>query len=246
MDPATLALASLCVFLGAAVKGVSALGLPLVAIPLLTWVVGLKAAVALVVVPMFGSNLVQSFQGGLIRHNLREFRVLALTVAVFSVIGTQLLVNLPQRTLALAIGLSLVTLPLAIHYRPELTLTPAHRRWGDPLVGIVAGLLGGIAAYYGPPIMLYVLGMRLSKDAFVSAIALLYWIASLGIIAGIYLSGAASPAFFGLSVLMLVPTALGMWLGQSVQLRITEAVFGRLLIAVYLATGASFLLRAAL
>jgi uncharacterized membrane protein YfcA len=45
---------------------------------------------------------------------------------------------------------------------------------------------------------------------------------------------------------MLVPTALGMWLGQRVQLRITESVFSRLLIAIYLATGASFLLRAAL
>jgi uncharacterized membrane protein YfcA len=47
-------------------------------------------------------------------------------------------------------------------------------------------------------------------------------------------------------VLMLVPTALGMWLGQRLQVRMSDALFSRLLMAVYLATGASFLLRAAL
>jgi hypothetical protein len=36
-----------------------------------------------------------------------------------------------------------------------------------------------------------------------------------------------------------------MWLGQRLQLRLTEAGFQRLLIAVYLGTGATFLIEAA-
>lgn len=246
MEPVSLAVAALCVFLGGAVKGVAALGLPLVAIPLLAWAVGLKTAVALLVVPMIGSNFVQSFQGGLFLYNLRRFWVLELTVLVFALIGTRLLVSVPQHVLALAIGLALVVLPLLIHYRPALTVTERQRRWADPLVGAVAGLLGGIAAYYGPPIMLYLLGMRLTKEEFVSAISLLYWIAAAGIFVGIYSSGAASLAMLGLSALMLVPVGLGMWLGQRVQVRLSEAGFRRLLMGVYLATGASFLVQAAL
>jgi len=245
VEPGSLALAALCVFVGGAVKGVAALGLPLVSIPLLAWTVGLKSAVALLVVPMIGSNLVQSFQGGLFLLNLRRFWVFELAVLVFALIGTRLLVTLPQHVLAGAIGLSLVVLPLVIHYRPTLAVTQRQRRWADPLVGAVAGLLGGVAAYYGPPIMLYLLGMRLAKDEFVSAISLLYWIASAGVFIGIYSTGAASLGTLGLSVLMLVPVGLGMWLGQRVQVRLSEAGFRRLLIAVYLATGASFLLQAA-
>lgn len=244
MDASTLAIAALCVFLGGAVKGVAALGLPLVAIPLLAWVVGLKSAVALLVVPMIGSNLVQSFQGGMFLRNLRAYWRLALAVLAFSLIGTQLLVSLPQRPLEAVLGLALVTLPLAIQRRKALIITARQRRWADPLVGAVAGLLGGIAAYYGPPLMLYLLGMRLGKDEFAAAISLLYWIAAAGIFVGVYGSGAADLAMLGLSALMLVPVGLGMWLGQRLQFGLSETQFQRLLIGIYLATGANFLVRA--
>ena len=245
MDPLSLAVAALCVFVGGAVKGVAGLGLPLVAIALLAWAVGLKTAVALLVVPMFGSNVVQSFQGGLFLKNLRKFWVLALSVLGFTLIGTQLLVSVPQRVLEFALGLSLVILPLLIHYRPALAVSERQRRWADPLVGAVSGLLGGIAAYYGPPIMLYLLGMRLAKEEFVSAISLLYWIAAAGILVGLYGSGVASLGMLGLSVAMLVPTGIGMWLGQRMQMRLSERGFQRLLIWVYLAIGANFLAHAA-
>jgi len=241
-----LALAALAVFVGALVKGVVGLGLPLVAIPLLAWAVGLKQAVALLVLPMIGSNLVQSFQGGLFLHNVRRFWPLAATVLVFTLIGTRLLVALPERALALAIGVSLVVLPLVIHLQPRLAITERQRRWADPLVGAVAGLLGGIAAYYGPPLMLYVLGMRLAKEEFVAVISLLYWIAAAGIFVGVYTSSVASLTLLGFSALMLVPAAVGMGLGQRILFRLGEAAFRRLLIVVYLATGASFLVRAAM
>ena len=245
MDPLALALVALAVFAGGAIKGVAALGLPLVAIPLLTLVVGLKHAVALLVVPMIVANLVQSFQGGHFRRSLRQFRVLAATVFVFTLVGTRLLVSVPQRTLELAIGMSLIVLPLAMYFRPGLELKPAQRRWGDPLVGVFAGLLGGIAAYYGPPLMIYVLGMRLPKEEFTSGISLLYWIAALALFIGVYGSGVADPSLLAISVLLLLPVGAGMWLGQRVQLRLSEPAFARLLVAVYLATGATFLIEAA-
>jgi uncharacterized protein len=245
LDPVTLGLVSLCVFAGGAVKGLAALGLPLVGIPLLTLVVGLKQAVALLVVPMIASNFVQSFQGGHFRLSLGRFRVLAPTAFVFALLGTRLLVVVPQRFLEFALGVALIVIPIVMHFSPRLALTPAHRRWGDPLVGIIAGLLGGTAAYYGPPLMLYVLGLRLPKDEFVSAIAMLYWIVGVALLIGVYAGGVAEPRLLAFSILMVVPTGVGMWLGQRVQFRMSEVAFARLLIAVYLATGLTFLIEAA-
>src|SRR6185437_1163170 len=178
-------------------------------------------------------------------RSLRQFRVLAATVFVFTLVGTRLLVSVPQRTLELAIGMSLIVLPPAMYFRPGLELKPAQRRWGDPLVGVFAGLLGGIAAYYGPPLMIYVLGMRLPKEEFTSGISLLYWIAALALFIGVYGSGVADPSLLAISVLLLLPVGAGMWLGQRVQLRLSEPAFARLLVAVYLATGATFLIEAA-
>jgi uncharacterized protein len=244
VDSSTLFLAALGVFAGGAVKGLAALGLPLVAIPLVTLVVGLKRAVALLVVPMIVSNFVQSFQGGNFRASLTEFRVLALFVFLFALVGTQLLVRLPQRALELALGLALIALPLFLHFRPDIVVGRAQRRWADPVVGALAGLLGGIAAYYGPPLMIYVLGMRLPKERFVAGISMLYWVAGLGLFIGVYSAGISDLSLFLASVLMLVPTGIGMWLGQRLQLRLSEAAFGRVILWVYLATGATFLISA--
>lgn len=246
MNGAAVAVAALCVLAGALVKGIAGIGLPLVAMPLLSWVVGLKHAVALLVVPMFASNFVQSFQGGLFGRNVRHYGVLGVTIFVFSLIGTRLLVTLPERPLALTVGVILIALPLAMRLCPAFAIGARERRWADPLVGACAGLLGGIAAYYGPPLMIYVLGLRLGKDEFVAVISLLYGIAAAGIILGIYGLGAAPLPFLGLSALMLVPTGAGMWLGQRFRLRLGEAAFANLLTGLYLATGASFLVRAAL
>ena len=245
MDPLALGLAALCVFAGGAVKGLAALGLPLVAIPLLTMVVGLKHAVALLVVPMIVSNFVQSFQGGHFLRSFRELRVLAAVTFVCTILGTRLLVSVPLRFLELALGVVLIALPLVMHFRPSMRLDAAHRSWGDPAVGVVAGLLGGIAALYGPPLMLYVLGMRLPKDRFVSGISMLYWIGGMALFVGVYVAGVADWSLLAYSVLMLLPVGAGMWLGQRVQLRLSEAGFARLLVAVYLATGATFLVEAA-
>ena len=245
MDAYTLFLAALGVFAGGAVKGLAALGLPLVAIPLVTLVVGLKQAVALLVVPMIASNFVQSFSGGNFRASVAEFRVLALSVFIFALVGTQLLVRVPQRALELALGLALIALPLFLHFRPGIVVTRAQRRWADPAVGALAGLLGGTAAYYGPPLMIYVLGMRLSKERFISGISMLYWVAGLGIFIGVYASGIGDLSLLGASLLMLVPTGAGMWLGQRVQLHLSETAFGRVILCVYLATGATFLISAA-
>jgi uncharacterized protein len=201
--------------------------------------------VALLVVPMVVSNFVQSFQGGNFRMNVAEFRVLGSVIFVFTLIGTQLLVRLPQRALEFAMGIALIALSLLLHFHPSFALRREHRRWGDPAIGALAGLLGGIAAYYGPPLMIYVLGMRLPKERFVSGIALLYGIAALGIFIGVYVSRLGDLSLFADSALMLVPTGLGMWLGQRIQLRLSEAAFAKLLLAIYLATGATFLVSAA-
>ncbi|HXQ52068.1 MAG TPA: hypothetical protein VN802_13320 [Stellaceae bacterium] len=49
---------------------------------------------------------------------------------------------------------------------------------------------------------------------------------------------------FGPSVLLLLPAGAGMWLGRRVQVRLSEETFRQVLIVVYLATGARFLVEA--
>jgi uncharacterized membrane protein YfcA len=240
-QPIVLALCALALFAGGSVKGVAGIGLPLVALPLLTYLVNLPAAVALTVVSMIVSNLVQSFQGGYFLPVLRRFWALLAALFAATVLGTRLLVVVPEKTLDLVIGIAVIVMPLLLHFRRELRIPPRQERWLNPLVGVVSGLLGGISSYYGPPLMLYALGLRLPKEEFVPAVSMFYWVAAIGLFIGLYVMGAANLVELGLSVVMLVPVFIGMWAGRFIHVQLDEQRFARILTAIYIVTGLSFL-----
>lgn len=236
-----LFLSSLGLLAGSAVKGVVGIGLPLVAVPILTVLVNLKTAVTMTTLPIIASNFAQSFQGRRFVPMVKRFWTLLLPLFVAVILGTRLLVVLPERVLDLIIGVAVIAVPLVIHFVPHIRVTPGHERWANPLVGIGSGLLGGISSFYGPPLMLYVFGMRMAKDDFIPAISIMYTVSAFGMLIGLYLMGVATLPQLGLSSLMLIPTGLGMWLGQYVRVQLSEHRFRQLLVGVYIATGLTFL-----
>jgi uncharacterized protein len=239
-----LFLSGLGLLAGSAVKGVVGIGLPLVAVPLLTVLVNLKTAVTMTTLPIIASNFAQSFQGGRFQAMVRRFWTLLVPLFAAIAFGTRLLVVLPERVLDVIIGVAVISVPLVLHFVPRIRVTKSHERWANPLVGIVSGLLGGISSFFGPPIMLYVFGMRMAKDDFIPAISIMYTVAGFGMMLGLYMMGVASLPELGLSSLMLIPTSLGMWLGQYVRVQLSERRFQQVLIAVYIATGLTFLAHA--
>ena len=238
--------AAFSLFLAGLVKGVVGLGLPLVALPLLTMAIGLKPAVGLLVVPIFTSNLVQSFQGGQFVPTLRRFWPVFLPLIGFSMFSTQALVILPERYLAGFIGVAVISFPSITHFQPRVRISPKQERWIGALAGTVAGILGGATTFYGPPLMLFLAGLRLPKDGFVAAVSLLFLMGSIGLSAGLLSFGITAAGELPLSAAAALPVFVGLLAGQQVRRRLDERRFANLLLLVYLASGASFLLKAVL
>jgi uncharacterized protein len=244
MPLAVVLLSALGLLAGSLVKGVAGIGLPLVAVPVLTVLVNLRTAVTMTTVPIIASNFVQSFQGGRFPHLVKRFWTLLLPLFVTIFAATRLLVVLSERVLDVIIGIAVISIPLILHFVPRLRVTRAHERWANPLLGIGSGLLGGISTFYGPPLMLYVFGMRMPKDEFIPTISLMYTVASFGMLLGIYANRVATLPEIGISFLMLIPTAIGMWVGRFVRVQLSERRFQHILIALYVATGLTFLVHA--
>ncbi|MGH7013450.1 MAG: sulfite exporter TauE/SafE family protein [Stellaceae bacterium] len=244
MSPFVIFLCALGLLAGSTVKGVAGIGLPLVAVPLLTVLVNLKTAVTMTTVPIIASNFVQSIQGGRFLYLIKRFWTLLVPLFFTIIVGTRLLVVLPERILDFVIGIAIMSIPLVLHFSPHIRVTRAHERWANPLIGIGSGLLGGISTFYGPPIMLYVFGMRLPKDEFIPTISLMYTVAGVGMLVGIYANQVATLAEIGVAFLMLIPTAIGMWIGRFVRVQLSERRFQQLIVAIYVITGGTFLVDA--
>jgi uncharacterized membrane protein YfcA len=233
----------LSLFAGGAVKGLVGLGLPVVGMPLLTLALQLKTAIAILVVPLVVSNLSQSFEGGLFRWTLRRFWPTLTTLFVSAVVSTQALIAFPERTLFTVAGTAIIVLPLLTYSYPALRIGPSLERWLGPCVGAIGGFLGGVSAFYGPPLMIFLAALRLTKAEFVPAISLMFFVGALGLTVGLLGFGVTGTRELGLSALATLPVFVGMSLGRRVRIALNERQFALLLLAIYVMIGTIFLLR---
>jgi hypothetical protein len=231
---------------GGVVKGVTGVGLPLVLVPLAAQFIPVPEAVALVSVPMVATNMTQAAEGG---HTLaaagRIWPILVLLV-VGTVIGVHLLVTIDRHVLNLILGLAFLGLAGLLVVMPRLRLSPAVARWGGPAVGLGAGILGGMSAMFGPPMIAYLVGLGTEPDSFVKQMAIFAFTAAVTMLLALGGSGAFSGFDLAVSAGAIVPIQLGMPLGRWLRRRIPPGAFRALVLIVLAVSGIDLLRRALL
>ena len=229
---------------GGLVKGAIGIGLPLVAAPALATLLGVKQAVAVLSLPVLVANIWQAWHGGHHPQVLRRFWPLVVAMAVGVAASTQLVATLDPQLLFLMLGVVVLAYPVTVLTRFELKVDRRNERWTGPFAGFIAGLLSGIAYFFGPPLAIYFSALRLEKDVFVAAIALIGLIAAA--LTAVLLASHAllDRNMLELSALAVLPTLAGTWLGTWVRGRIDETVFRKLVAIGLLVIGINLVRRA--
>lgn len=241
VDPLVI-LASLgAVLAGALVKGVTGIGLPMVAVPLMVQVMPVPAAISLLSVPVLSSNLFQLNDRGEVLHAGRRFWSLILVMVLGVVAGALLLISLDPHLLEIVMGALVIALALFYLAKPEMDISAKYERIASPLVGLAGGLLGGLSSFYGPPLVLYLVALRLSKDRFVLTISLFYFIGQIPLYAMLGASHLFGWTEFLASAALSVPAYFGVQLGQKLRNRLDPLVFTRIILAVQLISGTSLI-----
>ena len=222
---------------GGFVKGVISLGLPLVALPLLLFVVDVKVGIALLLVPMVVSNVIQAIEGEGTVALLRRFAPLLMALTVGTLIGTSLLAQLDGRTLQLTIGPAAIVFSMVSFMHPQLAVPARSERWMGPMIGLFSGIIGGMTTFFGPVLAAYIFGLRLGRDAFVKGIAVIYVFAASLLMLGGITHGYATPTLLALSCLGMIPVYLGMRIGARIRHRTDPEKFRLLVLGAVCLTG---------
>ena len=244
MDTATLALLVVVLLLAGLVKGTIGFGLPLVAVSILTQFLPKEWALALMILPVAFSNLFLGFEGRLFGASLRRFWPVILAVGSGILLGAMTLASLPQEHFLLVVGLVVIAFALAEQFRLVLPVPAAHERLVGIAAGLFGGLLGGVSTAYGPPLIMYLSALRLSKVEFVAAIGAIWTFASLVLILAFHLSGILVGERLWWSLAACIPVGLGLWLGSRLRDRIPQEPFRRLIRLALLLLGANLVRRA--
>tara|TARA_B100001123_G_scaffold15239_1_gene17357 strand:- start:2987 stop:3766 length:780 start_codon:yes stop_codon:yes gene_type:complete len=242
-----LLLASLFAMLGGFVKGAVGFALPLIAVSGISSIASPQEAVAAIIIPTFVSNIYQASRQGLgpALATAKQFWKFNLVLVLVIAVVTQLVPRMPNTLMFIILG-TLITLAALIQLL-GLKLPPPKTRTGkaglEVGAGLVAGGMGGLGGFWGPPTVMYLIAIEVEKHAFIRAQGLIYMVGSIMLVGGHLTSGVLNSDTIPLSFFMLLPVAIGMGLGVCVHDKLDQKVFKKLVLIVLCAVGLNLLRR---
>lgn len=231
---ATLVAATAVTLVASFVKGAVGFAMPMIMISGLASFMPPDTALATLIIPTLLANLWQGFRGGLpqVVSVLREFRLYLAVLLVVIALAAQTVTSLPPGVMYLVLGVPIIGFSLLqlLGWTPRV---PPARRWiADIGIGAVAGVSGGISGVWGPPTVLYLTAIDAAKDRAIAMQGVVYGAGAVVLLLSHLRSGILNADTIPLSVAMVVPMVVGVWIGQRVQDRLDQRRFRRAMLFV--------------
>src|SRR4051812_14557818 len=230
-----------CMIVAGFLKGTIGVGMPVVALPLLSLFIDIRSATMLLSMPLILSNLPQALEGGRTGRCLIQLMPVILGMIPGLFLGVQLLLTLNARVAEIIAGLVVMGAGGVTLLAPRLQLQSRLILPAGITFGFLGGILGGLAAMAGPLVFIFMLAKGLRGQAFTKE-ASLYLVVSAGLLA-ILLT--ASRQFNWLDVAVstaaTLPVVLGMRVGQRIRDKIAPETFRKLVLIAVIAAGAELL-----
>jgi uncharacterized protein len=221
---------ALAFVIGGSVKGALGVGLPLIAVPLLSLWIPSPQAIAMLVVPVLSSNLWQAVEGGLFIPTLKRFRglIAAQFIATVLTVRMTLAMTASQLNILLAFALLLAVALMAV--KPTLRVNPKQEQRVGTAIGLFSGLLGGVSSLTGPVIITYLLSLKIDRDTFIGSISVIYLTGAVPLYFAMLWFGRVAVVDFAMSGVALMPMAIGLAIGKMLRQWLDEALFRKVLL----------------
>jgi uncharacterized protein len=221
--------------LAGAVKGMTGMGLPTVAMGGLGAVMSPVAAAALLIVPSFVTNVWQLFAGPSFAKIAARLWFMMLGILIGTIAGSWVLTSVDTVLTTIGLGTALALYAAVSLFARPWSAPWSVERWLSPLVGLVTGLITGGTGVFVIPAVPYLQALALDKDDLIQALGLSFTVSTIALAVGLTRGGAFNTHELARSGLALGPALLGMWGGQVARKRISAATFRRwFLIALFL------------
>src|SRR4029077_19948368 len=138
-------------------KGMIGVGMPVVALPLLSLFIDVKSAAMLLSMPLIFSNLPQALEGGKTGRCLVQLMPVLLGMIPGLFLGVRILLALDPKVAKIAAGLVFMAVGGIMLLAPKLQIQPRLILPAGIAFGFFGGILGGIAAMAGPLVFIFLL-----------------------------------------------------------------------------------------
>lgn len=244
-DSPLLLLFGVAVFaLAGFVKGMIGMGLPTVAMGLLSIAMPPAQAAALLVLPSLVTNIWQIFgPGGCPLLRRMAPMLIGVCVGIAAGAGWLTAQGGGSQTIGLALGIALIGYGLLGLLEVRMHVTPRHERWLSPVVGLATGLVTAASGVFVIPAVPYLQSLGLAKDTLVRALGISFLVSTIALAVSLRSAGVFEGAQAVGSLVALLPALGGMWCGQFVRARVHPELFKKLFFVGLLSLGSYLVLR---
>ena len=224
-------------------KGISGMGLPLIATPILAGVFGARVAVTVVTIPVFAANSLLVVQGFRRRELLRGVVPFIVASVIGTAIGTVLLARIDQKLFAVLITAMVAVFLFGGDRLLGDDATALRARVLGPLVCFVGGVLQGTTSIASPLVGSYFHTQRLPPADFVFVLAAIFELNSIVQFVGYSVQGLYTPEVIAIGLVAVVPALLALAVGIYLRGRLDMVWFRRFIFALVIVSVVNLLWR---
>ena len=236
----TLELAGIAValLLGGMAKGITGIGVPLIAMPILSQFLPIRHAVLLLSMPIILGNIPQALEGGQVLATARKIAAPIAGTVIGNVVGVAILLSLNPGHAQAASGALLIVAAALMLAAPKLNLPPAWQKPVGFALGFGAALMESIASVPGPLLATYLISSGATGRVFTKQIAIILVVSIVTLITTFSGAAHARGADLAISAAASLPAIAGMWLVRPLRDRMSPKIF-RMVVLLFVLVAAS-------
>ncbi|WBU64367.1 sulfite exporter TauE/SafE family protein [Paracoccus aerodenitrificans] len=227
------------------VKGAVGFAMPMIMMSAFGSVLSPQLALAALILPTLATNILQAGRGGIgaAWDTVGRFRWHIGAVIIFIVVSAAFVRSVPQSLMYLLLGIPIVAFAIwQLSGRP-LTLPIHHARRAEIISGMIGGLYGGISGIWGPPLIVYLLSINVSKSEQMRVQGVVFLMGAVVLTLAHLASGVLNAQTLPLSAVLVVPGVAGMFLGLWVHDRLNVDQFRRWTLVLLVLSGLNLVRR---
>ena len=227
VDHSTLQVAAILAtyMFAATAKGVTGLGFSTTCLPILALVVGLKDALALVIIPSVCSNLLVMRQAGRFGETVGRFWPMLIALLPGLALGLWTLSRIDGVQAGAVLGVMLLLWCAFSFAKPDLGLPADWARPLAPVVGFVTGVINGVTGSQVMPAVPYLMMLRLERNLFIQAINCSFTLSSFVMAFELSQMGLFSRDDVLVSAFGACFVFIGLRMGAAIRHRLSEDLF---------------------
>ncbi|MBU0723937.1 MAG: sulfite exporter TauE/SafE family protein [Alphaproteobacteria bacterium] len=231
---------------GGFVKGVIGMGLPTIAIGLMSLAVAPAQAAAVLIIPSLVTNIVQLLQGDALKRLVKRLATMMAGVCIGTWAGAGWMTGTGSPIAGIVLGTALIVYAIVGLGKISFHVTPRWEPLLSPLVGIATGLISAATGVFVIPAVPYLQALGLQKDEMVQALGFFFTVSTLALAVNLLRADLLSPDIAVLSLVALAAALGGQFLGRLLRGRLDPDSFRLWFFLSLLALGAYLVIQRSL